>query len=308
MPQHGTVVNWLFTHLNTMLVGKLSSSITSITQMITPFVTIGLTISFIWWGMAIMRGTVEEPLLDLISKVLRISVITSIALAGGLYQTEIAQILVDLPDDLVHTLFDTNIASLPVQADVVLNKTTTVADEITSTKGAWYDILPGKQEIVMAMAAASFAVGAALFTVVVTAVLLLVKIAMVLLAAVGPIFILALLFEPTKDLFARWLSQVFNYLVMTILTALLCKVLLDMQSSMLDSVTKWANGGQTPIFQVVGAFLFFTVLSIVILISLPSLSNSLAGGFSINYGAASRAGTGGVKGAAKIATRFIPRF
>ncbi|EJF84849.1 type IV secretion system protein, partial [Candidatus Bartonella washoeensis] len=56
---------------------------------ITPIVSIGLTIAFIVYAWLIMRGAVDMPLSGFISRCLRISIITSIALTAGLYQPEI---------------------------------------------------------------------------------------------------------------------------------------------------------------------------------------------------------------------------
>ncbi len=304
-PEYGYIITWLFNTLNDLLVGTLAANVTKITAMITPFVAVGVTISLIWYSMAIMRGSIDMPLLDMMGRILRISLVTSIALAGGLYQTEISQTLVELPDSLVQTLFNTNIKSLPAQADTVLNTTTKIADELTTTKGWFPKILPDKQEIVMAMAAGAFSVGAALFTGIISVALLVVKVAMVLLASVGPIFILALLFEPTKDLFARWLSQVFNFLILTILVALLFQSLVAMQQLSLNAATEWVQNGDVPVFQVLGSFMFFTLAAVVIFMYLPTLASALTGGFSIQFSGPVNAGTASVRTAHRFITRAM---
>ncbi|MDM9997466.1 type IV secretion system protein, partial [Bartonella henselae] len=73
---------------------------------ITPFVSIGLTIAFIVYGWLIMRGAIEMPLAGFLSRCLRISIITSIALTAGLYQKDIAKLFIEIPNDLASALIN----------------------------------------------------------------------------------------------------------------------------------------------------------------------------------------------------------
>ncbi|EJF82874.1 hypothetical protein MCU_01261, partial [Bartonella elizabethae Re6043vi] len=71
---------------------------------ITPFVTIGLTITFLIYGWLIMRGAIDMPLSGFVNRFLRISIITSIALTAGLYQRDIANLITQMPYDLSKAL------------------------------------------------------------------------------------------------------------------------------------------------------------------------------------------------------------
>ena len=51
---------------------------------LTPVVTVGLTLTFIVYGLAIIRGAVDLPVMDFLGRAVRIGIITSIALAGAI--------------------------------------------------------------------------------------------------------------------------------------------------------------------------------------------------------------------------------
>lgn len=71
---------------------------------ITPVVTVGLTISFIIYGLLIVRGAVGMAVTEFLGKAFRIAIIVNIALAGGLYQSKIADLIQTLPNDLATAL------------------------------------------------------------------------------------------------------------------------------------------------------------------------------------------------------------
>src|SRR5690554_3095036 len=71
---------------------------------ITPVVSVGLTLSFIAYGMLVMRGAIDMPVADFLTRSLRIGIIVSIALAGGLYQSQIADAIMATPDALAQAI------------------------------------------------------------------------------------------------------------------------------------------------------------------------------------------------------------
>ncbi|WP_336277132.1 type IV secretion system protein, partial [Bartonella sp. CB178] len=66
---------------------------------LTPIVSVGITIAFIVYGWLIIRGAVDMPLTDFINRCFRVSIITSIALSGGLYQQDIIDFITNLPSE-----------------------------------------------------------------------------------------------------------------------------------------------------------------------------------------------------------------
>lgn len=62
--------------------------------------SVGLTVGFITYGLLIIRGAVDMPVADFLGRCIRIGIIVSIAVAGGLYQSTIADAIISTPDAL----------------------------------------------------------------------------------------------------------------------------------------------------------------------------------------------------------------
>jgi len=71
---------------------------------ITPVITVALTLSFMTYGLLMMRGMVSMPATEFLGKAFRIALIVNIALVGGFYQSQIAGLIRTLPDDLATAL------------------------------------------------------------------------------------------------------------------------------------------------------------------------------------------------------------
>ena len=244
---------------------------------ITPVVTVGLTLSFIAYGLLIMRGGVGVPVAEFLWKAFRVAIIVNIALAGGLYQSEIAGLIRTLPDDLATALIispsqGASAASLIDEAAVAglscageaFNKA-----GLFSVEGLTYCLIA---IIVLLMTVILTAVG--------TSFLLMSKIALSILAGLGPLFIVALVFPATERFFNLWLGQVINYILLVVLYATAFGFMMSlfkgyMEQTKMDGLTNvaWTVGG-------VG-ILSFSML--IILRQLPSIASSLAGGAALSF-------------------------
>ena len=216
MPQAGDMVQWLFVELNALLTDSVASTVASVSATIIPFAVVGLTIQFLFYGVAIMHGKIEMPILDFLGQALKIALISAIAANAGLYQQEIAGLLVSLPDDLTSAIFAGNSpVSIAEKMDDILRISAKTSATVNKG-GSWWPSTKDLQNFFVAL----FMFGVSIvFTALSAIVLMVVKAAMALLAAVGPLFIIALLFERTKGLFDRWLGMLFNYtLLMTLFT------------------------------------------------------------------------------------------
>jgi type IV secretion system protein VirB6 len=249
---------------------------------ITPVVTVGLTLSFIIYGLLIVRGAGGMSVAEFFGKAFRIAIIVNIALAGGLYQSDIAALIRTLPDDLATALIvkpsqGTTAASLIDEAagvgfdfvGMAFNKA-----GMFSFEGLTYCLIA---IIVLFMVVILVAVGGAY--------LLMAKVALSILAGLGPLFIVALLFPATTRFFDLWLGQVVNYVLLVVLYAAVFGFMMsifknfmaDMKMDELSNVS-WTVGG------ICG--LSFSML--IILRQLPSMASSLAGGVALSFERGSR--------------------
>src|SRR5262249_37661434 len=58
-----------------------------------PIVTVAMTVGFLVYGSLILRGVIDMPLLDFVSRSFKIGIVLSFAMMGGIYQSQIAGVI-----------------------------------------------------------------------------------------------------------------------------------------------------------------------------------------------------------------------
>ncbi|WP_208433343.1 type IV secretion system protein [Bartonella koehlerae] len=244
---------------------------------ITPFVSIGLSIAFIVYGWLIMRGAVEMPLAGFLSRCLRISIITSIALTAGLYQTEIVNLIIEMPNDLSAALVSN--AQKNNELTSLIDKVATKGFECASKafeEAAFLDadgLLYGLFGILILLATSFLAAIGGAF-------ILLAKIALVLLVGLGPFFIITLLWQPTYRFFEQWITQILNYTILVVLLATIFSLMMNIFSNYMSDLE---FDGQQNVGYTLGGALILSIIFIVLLLKLSSIANTLAKGITFRH-------------------------
>lgn len=195
---------------------------------VAPFVGIAFVIVLLWDVFNTMLGRGEEPISKLIMKCLFWSCVMSAALTASAYQSNVGDIVRTLPNDLAAAMTpgnETDTASVGSLLDKVADNGITKAKEAFNAK-------TGNFEFMKALTYVAIGVGLLLVTLILTgaggAMLLVSTTATSFLAALGPFFIAALLFDSTRNYFWAWVSSVlywtaflvmfsvFNSFVMTV--------------------------------------------------------------------------------------------
>ena len=263
---------------------------------ITPIVVVGLTIAFIMHGLLIVRGMVDSPLMEFLGRSIRIALIVGIALGSGFYQGQIADTIRTLPDGLATALISDS-GGTGATAAAVVDQAAGKGFEKAGEAWEQGNIFSGDGILY-------FGVGVLylLFTVFVVAiggsVLLLAKVGLSLLAGLGPMFIISLVWQPTTRFFEMWVAQLANYGLMVVLFSAIFGFMMDIYSASIDGVqiNNVANLAGN-----LGGLGILSVAMIIILMQLPSLASGLAGGASMGALHEIRALVSGVKGAGKAA-------
>uniref|UniRef100_UPI001FD24D5B type IV secretion system protein n=1 Tax=Bartonella queenslandensis TaxID=481138 RepID=UPI001FD24D5B len=244
---------------------------------ITPFVSIGITIAFIIYGWLIIRGAIDMPLSGFVNRFLRISIITSIALTTGLYQPEITNLITQMPYDLSKALIanplnDTELMKL---LDTTATKGFQYAGRLFEetvffeSNGLLYSLLG---ILILLATSLVVAIGGGL--------VILTKIAITLLVGLGPIFIIALLWQPTYRFFEQWIIQVVNYIILFLLLATVFNLMMNIFANYLQDMRLDYNQNVAAMF---GGALILSIISIMLLLKLSSMANSLAKGITFGH-------------------------
>lgn len=243
---------------------------------ITPVVYVGLTLGFLIYSLAIIRGAVDTPVLEFLWRSFRIGVIVSVATAGGLYQSQIAGLITTVPDDLANLLIaGTSSPTAASVLDTATDKGFQVASKAFEKQG-WFSsegwLYGGFGMLSLLATGILVAVGGAF--------IILAKVALALLAGLGPLFIFALLWQSTSRFFEMWTAQVLNYGFLIVLISTVFMLIMGIFGSYMEGIS--LDGTQNLAYTFGGATII-SVASIILLLQLPSIASGLAGGVGLSY-------------------------
>lgn len=289
-----TLFTPLFTKIDTTTSTFVSDISSNAIAAITPVVTVGLTLAFITFALLIIRGAVDMPVMEFLGRSVRIGVITAVALAGGLYQTQIAGAIQSSPDDLAQALISspTSGATASSLIDGAAEKGFTKAQEAFEKAGIF-----GDNGIAYAVYGAIIMLATGVLVAIGGAFVLLAKIALALLAGLGPLFILALLWQPTARFFEMWAGQVLNYGLLIVLFSTVFGLMMAIFTGYMEDLK---FDGAMNLGYAIGGSVILAVAMALILLQLPSIASGLAGGVGLSYIHELRAlrGMGGAAGRA----------
>lgn len=235
---------------------------------VTPFRAM-VTIYVLLWGLAFWRGLINEPLSDGVGRLFRVVFIGTIALTAGIYGARVATFLYQTPGQLA-----TVVAGGPTTPETVMDTALNTGNDIA----AQFMSLVSFTDPAGSVAAILSALGVWIFTGVVvlygTALVLLSKVILGLVIALGPLFIALLLFDSTKRFFSSWLGQALNYLFVYALVAATVNIMFALWTPQLNYALANASAG----FMALIPMIIVGGASFVILMQVPALASGLAGG------------------------------
>ena len=284
--------------------------ITNVIAAISPVATSLLGIYIVLWGWSMFRGHIQEPILDGLGRMTRLSMIVSVALSVGYYNAILANWITRTPDYLASLGTSGgggSATTLTQYADQVAEQLmtiwTAIGDQFAST--GWTTLVS---------AAPTMLVGAIMFIAILLLLIYIVflvilsKMAIAILIGVGPLFVLSLIFESTKNWFSMWWAQVLNYSFLALLAGAAGALILQfiMQYLTAASLPNAIATGQGFTSAMVPPIAFAGIGSLL-LMQAPSMASGLAGGIALStlgaFGQAVGGGYGRMKGMGKGAVR-----
>ncbi|MGY0400244.1 MAG: type IV secretion system protein [Ostreibacterium sp.] len=247
---------------------------------IAPLVKAMLAIYIILQGYLMMRGAINEPIIDTTYKLVKISVIAYFALhiSGG--SIDIVSFFNNGTDDFTNKIMGGNGGSFADQIDdffdgkqVIINQI-----EVKYSSGISKEIAGFFLKLL---------VSAIYFFCAICMILnwLVAKIMLTLLLIVGPIFIACLILEQTKSLFFNWLAQVVSNVCLLVLSTLLGKLVVDLVNAQVDP-----NDSIISLSAIMAVLLLPIVVCYIYVKFLSGIASALGGGFTISSeGAISKA-------------------
>ncbi|WP_196491517.1 type IV secretion system protein [Burkholderia diffusa] len=285
-----------FNQLNNALSSYISDVASNIIGAITPVATTLLMIYVMLWGWSMMRGMIQEPIIDGASRLIRLSVICAIALSIGRYNGYIADFLWNTPDTLAsYVASGYSDSTSNVQfLDSLMSRCYDMGDAYWQKANASSGILPDMGLLITAIliwAAGLIATAYGAFL------LALSKMALAIILGIGPIFVLLLIFEGTKRFFESWMGQALNYVFLVVLTAGAIKLILTILDKYLNSANGAGVIADPSVSQALPA-IAICIIGALVMMQLSSIASALGGGTAISTLGAAAWAYGKAKGGA----------
>lgn len=273
-----------YTFVDGKLDGFLNDGATRVIAEVAGPLRAALVLYVLLYGVAILRGAIGEPVLDFAVRSLKLALIYLLATSAA-YGDWVTQPLFHiLPDTLARAISGQTGGDAGTAFDQFLGRAGYLADKIAKKATAldWMPWIVSGAVFVVGALAAALGFG----------IVMLAKVALALLVALGPIFIACALFEATRRYFFGWLSQAMNYLVLFALMLAVVQLILALVAD------RWGEiDGPDP---VVGGLLFIALcfLSAIFFLQVPVIAAGIAGGASLGLADFRNAASGGRRGGA----------
>ena len=268
---------WLSARLTTYI----SVHAAQLASAIEPAVVSMAVIAVMLWGYLHLRGQIEEPILEGVKRLLTIVVVFGVGLKLWAYNDLLVDTFFTAPNQLAAKLVG---ASDPV----------TMVDQIWAQGGTAAGLLWDKANILTGdpgfyLVAAAVYLLVAFVCVYTMCLISLARIALAVLLALGPLFIVMTLFQPTRRFFEAWIHELTNYALVSIITMMVAVLMLDFVQSY---ATQTAALGSSLMTVDALNLVLTTGLVLMVLRQVLPIAARLAGGFALSTnGVVERAAT-----------------
>ncbi|CAZ15904.1 type IV secretion system protein [Xanthomonas albilineans] len=204
---------------------------------ITPIVATCLAIWLIWHAYNVMMGHSRMPVADLIKQCLLWSIVIGVALTVGNYQSGIGDIVRTLPNDAAASLIAAGSPN-DNQLGAVLDKTADIG--IDKAKQFWNQptgTLDFSKAIILGAAGIGILLSTLILCIAGFFMLTLATVTISFLAALGPFFIAALMFDSTRNFFWSWLSNVAYWVIFLVMFSLMVTFVVSVYQFYANAIT-----------------------------------------------------------------------
>ena len=234
--------------------------------------TAALTLYIAFYAIGLLTGRTSLSVSALTPRMMTLGIALTFATSWVAYQSVIWNLLVGAPDEIASLLIGTSGSATSLFADRLDKIFAVVAQAAAATEAATAG-MPDTGSI--ASGPDLLWLSALLLLLGTVGVLLVARIALAAMLALGPIFIICGLFEGSRGLFEGWLKAAVMFAVTPLLAVLIGGGTIAMLSPMLDSLA--AAGGQVPLRLTTTLFLAAAVYCALMIVTLKIAGTMVAG-------------------------------
>lgn len=256
-----------------------------------------LILYVILWGWSMMRGMIQEPVMDGVWRIVKIFTIFSLATNSALYASYISNFLFQWPTELASTLQGGAVTDSAQMLDQMLDKGNLLGGQAWE-KASLANI--GAYFLSITVYLTTWISAAITGLVIITA-----KYGLAITLAIGPLFILGLMFESTRRWFDAWLGTVITEGLAIVMSVMAATLIFKLMSATYDATQSdaAANSGIVTM-SAISALVIYAIAGVFTIFKMPVLAGSIGG--SLSTGSASPLGWAydKIKGAASNTPRI----
>lgn len=274
------IAEFLLDDIVNVLTESVNKGSANLIDVIAPGAIAMLTIYVLLWGAGIASGRINEPFSDGAYRILRICAIVIFGLTAGSYQEDIAAFFMKVPMEIATLVVDRGAdlsGSTPGIAKVIdasLQRGFDIGADVWDYGASKFGLFHFSYIVYFVLAILIF-IAVAVIVGIATALVFLTFVALAILLAVGPLFILLATFQATYRFFDAWLGQAINFSVLFILVATTVTITFDLFEAYMQGLPR-GNAGDALINMV--KVLGVSCAIIAALLQTRSIASALAGG------------------------------
>jgi type IV secretion system protein VirB6 len=243
---------------------------------------VALVLYVLLYGFAILRGAISEPFMDFAIRSLKLAFIVTLSTTAAYSSFVTTPLFHTLPDTLSQAISGSSNLDVGAAFDQFFSRAAYLGQKIGQTGSAM-------NISALVMSGAVFVIGA-LAAALGFGVVMVAKVALALLVALGPIFIACALFDASRRFFFGWLAQAVNYVVLFALIITIFQLILSLVVSQWNTID-----GQDPMSAGL-LFMALCILAAIFFLQTPAIAAGIAGGASAGLADFGNAAAGAFKG------------
>lgn len=251
----------------------VSDGTSNISEWISGPLTAAITLYVVLYGYLVLRGSVQEPILDFAFRAIKLAIIVMLVRDADEYQTYVTDIFFEgLPREISQAL---NAGAAPSAStfDSLLDKGHACAKEIWARASWPVDVVTGIGG--MMVIGASFIVAAIGYIVSLYA-----RLALAIVLAIGPIFVALAMFQATRRFTEAWFGQLANFVILQVLVVAVGSLLITCIDTTFTAIEGYSDVLMRPT-----ALCAICLAALYVFYQLPNIASALAaGGASLTYG------------------------
>lgn len=259
----------LFHFIDSTVIGVIQSGTANVITLITPLIAAGFGIYMMLILSSYWRGSNDDHITDFLLRMMSWVVVIFLGLNVNNYLEYVVPFVNGLGEDLAKVVV---VNGSGEHYDSAAALDSMFNNFVQAILNIWKDA-PFPTSIVVGFMCVFLMLVGGIFMVIAVGYILLAKLALGILVAIGPIFIAAALFPATRKLFESWVAQCLNYAFLTMLFSFASQLQVNMMVKMIPKV-----------YEVSAIFMFeiCCIALIFVSLNLPSLASALAGGVGIS--------------------------